>query len=144
MHTHIHIYIHTYTYIQVYKGAEKFKMRLEIINNEVIYPRKKYMEIHKNTYKKEGFFIRLKHFVPLPQIRLIVEKITPQLTHENDGLILVPNNDPYKNGRDDKYLKWKPVHLNSIDFKLRYAKRRGRLGEDLWVHSAELQVLKGW
>ncbi|PXF49483.1 mRNA-capping enzyme subunit alpha [Gracilariopsis chorda] len=40
------------------------------------------------------------------------------LCNENDGVILAPVGIPYKVKRCDALLKWKPPHLNSIDFTL--------------------------
>lgn len=40
------------------------------------------------------------------------------ICNENDGVILAPVGIPYKARRCDALLKWKPPHLNSIDFTL--------------------------
>lgn len=40
------------------------------------------------------------------------------VTHEKDGLIFQPLDLPYKGGTCEEILKWKPPHLNSIDFRL--------------------------
>ena len=42
----------------------------------------------------------------------------PHLNHENDGLIYTKVDNPYRVGRDDNIIKWKPPHLNTIDFLL--------------------------
>ncbi|OAG31443.1 mRNA guanylyltransferase [Nematocida displodere] len=49
----------------------------------------------------------------------VYRKIIPQLSHENDGLIFTCVNHTYQPGTCRAYLKWKPPHLNSIDFRLR-------------------------
>ena len=41
-----------------------------------------------------------------------------KLEHENDGLIFTVDECPYYPGTCNEILKWKPVELNSIDFKL--------------------------
>lgn len=41
-----------------------------------------------------------------------------KLEHENDGLIFTVDDCPYYPGTCSEILKWKPVELNSIDFKL--------------------------
>ena len=41
-----------------------------------------------------------------------------KLEHDNDGLIFTVDDCPYYPGTCDQILKWKPIELNSIDFKL--------------------------
>lgn len=43
----------------------------------------------------------------------------PTLHHENDGLIFTPVNEPYLLGSRSKIFKWKPPHLNTVDFLVR-------------------------
>ena len=38
------------------------------------------------------------------------------MPHESDGLIFTPVEPPYQPGACAELLKWKPAHLNSIDF----------------------------
>ncbi|KAI5192441.1 mRNA guanylyltransferase [Nematocida sp. AWRm77] len=52
----------------------------------------------------------------------VYRKIIPELSHENDGLVFTCVNHPYQVGTCRAYLKWKPPHLNSIDFKLQKIK----------------------
>merc|ERR1711874_671790 len=39
--------------------------------------------------------------------------------------IFQPSRDPYKAGREDSVLKWKPAEMNSVDFKLKIVKESG-------------------
>lgn len=48
----------------------------------------------------------------------ILQKIVPRLEHENDGLIFTVDACPYYPGTCPQIYKWKPPHLNSIDFNL--------------------------
>ena len=55
------------------------------------------------------------HVWDMPHIK---EKIFKKLEHENDGLIFTEDRCPYHPGTCTAIYKWKPPHLNSIDFKL--------------------------
>merc|ERR1711923_209974 len=57
--------------------------------------------------------------------KLMSDEFKNQLAHEPDGLIFQPSRDPYKAGRDDSVLKWKPAEMNSVDFKLKIVKESG-------------------
>lgn len=83
-------------------------------------------------YSKEMFRFRRKMFWPLSASKKIIDDFIPrQLTHEADGLILQPHDDPYAPLTCPELLKWKFAHMNSVDFKL-------RVGPDETLH---LQLL---
>lgn len=42
-----------------------------------------------------------------------------KLKHGSDGLIFTPINAPYRSGTAPRLLKWKPPHLNSVDFVIK-------------------------
>ncbi|KAL0266154.1 UNVERIFIED_CONTAM: hypothetical protein PYX00_011870 [Menopon gallinae] len=42
-----------------------------------------------------------------------------KLKHGSDGLIFTPTSAPYRSGTAPKLLKWKPPHLNSVDFAIK-------------------------
>ena len=48
----------------------------------------------------------------------LILKVIPKLEHENDGLIFTVDACPYYPGTCEHIFKWKPIHLNSIDFNL--------------------------
>jgi mRNA guanylyltransferase len=50
--------------------------------------------------------------------KVLFEKILNKLSHENDGLIYTKECCPYYPGTCKDILKWKPKHLNTIDFLL--------------------------
>jgi mRNA-capping enzyme len=86
----------------------------------------------------EPFSVRLKQFWDVRETRRILEKFVPKITHENDGLIFNPLDEPYIAGQCSELLKWKPPSLNSVDFRLTIVKddRPGMLKESvgqLWV-----------
>jgi mRNA-capping enzyme len=71
-------------------------------------------------YSKECFRFRRKMFWPLSASKKIIDDFIPrQLTHEADGLILQPHDDPYAPLTCHELLKWKFAHMNSVDFRLR-------------------------
>ncbi|KAI5160552.1 mRNA guanylyltransferase [Nematocida ausubeli] len=51
----------------------------------------------------------------------VYRQIIPTLQHENDGLIFTCVDYPYKAGTCPAYFKWKPPHLNSVDFRIQKA-----------------------
>jgi len=50
---------------------------------------------------------------------IIFENLLDKLKHENDGIIFTVDNCPYYPGTCEQIFKWKPVHLNTIDFCLK-------------------------
>ena len=75
---------------------------------------------------KEPFSIRKKEFWDVSEAyKLMSDDFKNQLAHEPDGLIFQPSRDPYKSGREDSVLKWKPAEMNSVDFKLKIVKESG-------------------
>jgi mRNA guanylyltransferase len=50
---------------------------------------------------------------------VLFEHVLPRLEHENDGLIFTVDSAPYYMGSCAHIWKWKPMHLNTIDFNVR-------------------------
>ncbi|KAF7697512.1 mRNA-capping enzyme subunit alpha [Cucumispora dikerogammari] len=74
----------------------------------------------KSTNKSEikdddGFKIKLKEMYKSYGFSEIYKNID-KLEHKNDGLCFTPVFKPYSIGIDNSWLKWKPSHLNTIDF----------------------------
>ncbi len=83
-------------------------------------------------YSRECFKFRRKMFWPLSAAKKLMEDFIPkQLTHEADGLILQPHDDPYVPLTCHELLKYKYAKFNSVDFRL-------RIGQD---GSLNLQLL---
>ncbi|XKL60565.1 hypothetical protein PGB90_007622 [Kerria lacca] len=101
-------------------GKENFfPTRLRAIEKEIIEPRIEAMKAGRIIKEQEPFSVRAKSFYELHYTSyLLSEKFAKQLTHEPDGLIFQPSDDPYIYGTSNMVLKWKPLSLNSIDFKL--------------------------
>ncbi|CAG9858499.1 unnamed protein product [Phyllotreta striolata] len=116
--------------------------RLQCIENEVIKPR--YLAMEKGLIRKETepFSVRKKDFWPITQAAsLLGEKFAKTLSHEPDGLIFQPAKEPYTAGPCNDVLKWKPLSLNSVDFRLKIVVTSG-MGL-LPVKKASLFVNKG-
>jgi mRNA-capping enzyme len=126
-----------------FEGQEVGKMpfyptRLHCLENEIIKPR--YMAMENGLINKtlEPFSVRKKDFWEITQAAsLLGEKFARTLSHEPDGLIFQPSKEPYVPGRCDEVLKWKPLDMNSVDFRLKIVKEEGE-GYRRW--SASLRI----
>ena len=100
-------------------GKTPFTTRLLCITKEIIGPRNEAIKAGKINKNLEPFSIRQKQFYQLSDTKkLLSEEFAKQITHGIDGLIFQPVDDPYKGGRCDAILKWKPPSMNSVDFRL--------------------------
>ncbi|XP_067007621.2 mRNA-capping enzyme [Anabrus simplex] len=101
-------------------------IRITCIDKEIIQARHMAMKDGRINKQAEPFSIRIKQFWDITQAgNLLSEKFSKNLSHEPDGLIFQPAKDPYVAGRCDEVLKWKPVSLNSVDFKLKIVTEDG-------------------
>lgn len=100
-------------------GQSNFDIRMQCIDREIIGPRHEALRLGKINRAMEPFSVRKKEFFPLMHtVKLLSPEFEKQLTHGIDGLIYQPVDDPYKCGRCDSILKWKPPSMNSVDFRL--------------------------
>ncbi|CAG9814037.1 unnamed protein product [Phaedon cochleariae] len=117
--------------IIIFEGQQVGKLpfhttRLHCLENEIIKPRYFAMENGAINKSLEPFSIRKKDFWQITQAAsLLGEKFAKTLSHEPDGLIFQPAKEPYKAGRCDDVLKWKPLNMNSVDFRLKIMKEEG-------------------
>ncbi|MCP9259796.1 mRNA-capping enzyme [Dirofilaria immitis] len=101
-------------------GECDFTTRLSCIREDLIQPRHDALRSGRIRRENEPISIRNKDFWELEAVRkLFDEKFTKNVGHEIDGLIFQSVNEPYRCGRCDTLLKWKPPSHNSIDFQLR-------------------------
>ncbi|XP_053205509.1 mRNA-capping enzyme-like [Panonychus citri] len=99
-------------------GWTHFNLRRTCITKEIIGPREEAKQTGLIDRSKEPFGIRIKDFWDIKQTKSIFgPSFTQQLSHEIDGLIFQPYDDPYKPGQCAESLKWKPETHNSIDFR---------------------------
>nr|XP_023025890.1 mRNA-capping enzyme [Leptinotarsa decemlineata] len=117
--------------IIIFEGQKVGKMafypvRLDCIEKEIIRPRHFAMENGIINKTLEPFSVRKKDFWEVTQAAsLLGEKFAKTLSHEPDGLIFQPSKEPYIPGRCDDVLKWKPLDMNSVDFRLKIVKEEG-------------------
>ncbi|XP_074103361.1 RNA guanylyltransferase and 5'-phosphatase mRNA capping enzyme [Cotesia typhae] len=97
-----------------------FPDRYALIEKEVMGGRYCALREGRLQREHEPFSVRLKQFYDIAHTgSLLSEKFAKQLGHQPDGLIFQPAKDPYIPGTCDSVLKWKPLSLNSVDFKLK-------------------------
>lgn len=94
--------------------------RLKHVQNDILTP--------FTTLKLKSDFpfdLQMKTMFKPYHMHHIFRNVIPKLHHQNDGLIFTPVKDAYLSGTCPRMLKWKPAHLNSVDFML--TKRDGKL-----------------
>lgn len=107
-------------------NAPFYPVRLRCINDELITPRSAAITDGRLNKTLEPFGIRKKDFWDVTAAgSLLGEKFAATLSHEPDGLIFQPSKEPYVAGRCDEVLKWKPLDMNSVDFRLRIVREQG-------------------
>jgi len=90
----------------VSKETLLFRLRSAFV--ELVRPRK--------PATTDSFALFVKDFFDVRYSASLVFPYGCRLPHECDGLILTPADDPYKPGTCQRLLKWKPAHLNTVDF----------------------------
>lgn len=107
-------------------GKTGFSTRLLCIDKEIVGARHTYITQGLVNKNKEPFSVRKKEFWDVSEAhKLLGDKFSQNLAHEPDGLIFQPSRESYHPGRDDQCLKWKPLSMNSVDFKLVVKKEEG-------------------
>ncbi|XP_055681575.1 mRNA-capping enzyme [Lutzomyia longipalpis] len=103
-----------------------YPTRLKCIEENIIGPRYDCFRKGLIDKNREPFSVRHKMFWDVTQARaLLGPKFASTLSHEPDGLIFQPSLDPYQTGQSNEVLKWKPLELCSVDFKLKIAEESG-------------------
>ena len=68
--------------------------------------------------------IFMKDYFTLDKIDYLYS-ILKKLYHDNDGIIINTDDYPYYSGQASEIYKWKPPHLNTIDFEVQYNDKKG-------------------
>lgn len=99
-------------------GKQSHDVRMLCIEKEIEMARIQAAQQGLFDKSKEPFSIRAKKFFALEKTEWILDHWSPKLSHENDGLVFNPAEEPYAPGQSPEVLKWKPHTLNSVDFIL--------------------------
>lgn len=99
-------------------GKKSHDIRMLCIEKEIEFARSQAAQQGLLDKSREPFSIRAKKFFPVEKTEWVLESWSPKLSHENDGLIFNPAEEPYSPGQNPEVLKWKPHTLNSVDFVL--------------------------
>ena len=78
------------------------------------------------------FELFMKEMFRVQDAYVLFEHILPRLEHENDGLIFTVDAAPYYMGVCPHIWKWKPMHLNTIDFNASPIAELSTMGE-VWA-----------
>lgn len=87
----------------------------------------KFIGMYESISKNAKIKIVLKEIQKSYGLLSVYEK-SKMSKHDSDGLIFTPVNSPYRSGTSVKLLKWKPPHLNSVDFVI----RKSRMWDDTY------------
>lgn len=99
-------------------GKQSHDIRMICIEKEIEMARSQAAQQGLIDKSREPFSIRAKKFFHVEKAEWVLETWSPKLSHENDGLIFNPAEEPYEAGQSPELLKWKPPTLNSVDFVL--------------------------
>jgi len=79
------------------------------------------LDISKYNPKDPWIEIYMKDMFEVWEVSSLFKLIhSNYLMHENDGLIFTIDCVPYYPGTCEQIVKWKPPHMNTIDFKIQY------------------------
>ena len=102
------------------------------------------MKIDEVMAEEPKVDIYMKEMFHVWDAKVIFDSILNKLQHENDGLIFTVKDSPYYPGSCEHIFKWKPKHLNSIDFNLEPFPTSGKIiegFENVWLLTTSDKVL---
>jgi mRNA guanylyltransferase len=101
--------------------ARTLDKRLAYFQENVMNPYRDLFRRYPEELPYQAFQMAMKDMQLGYGIEKMFREVLPSLKHGNDGLIFTCRNTAYQFGTDPHILKWKPVHENTIDFRLRLA-----------------------
>lgn len=91
--------------------------RMDYVTKGVIVFRERDKLTNPSLYENEDLDITTKLQWKLTDLKDLRYYTEHTVKHETDGIIFTPLTMPYINGQCNEILKWKPINLNSVDFK---------------------------
>lgn len=103
-----------------YVGNLALNDRLRIIQGEFVFPIQQLILAYRKeeSFEELPFLFGIKQMYRKEDVPFVLDKVLPDLNHENDGLIFTQVNLPVIHGTCEGIMKWKPKRLNSVDFLL--------------------------
>ncbi|KAI5195426.1 cysteine proteinase [Aureobasidium subglaciale] len=92
--------------------------RLGYFVESVLKPYHKLLARYPEEKELQPFVIVAKKMEKAYGVMMMLKDVLPKLPHGSDGLIFTCRTSPYTPGTDQKIIKWKPPHENTIDFRL--------------------------
>lgn len=120
---------------------EALPMRLLHVKKELLVPRARLVGM---DFTQEPFSLELKEFYTVRDVAYVFNDVIPGLKHENDGIIFTPVPDHYVRGTCDALLKWKPAHMNTVDFRLIIEWRQRQPRYQIQMARGAMNVFAGW
>ena len=91
--------------------------------------------------KKDRVTIEMK---PVFSLKNVAFAVNNNFGYVTDGLIFTPKNEQARYGTHNTLFKWKPLHLNTVDFQVSSRKSHEEDGYDLGVQDRGTIFKAGW
>lgn len=80
------------------------------------------------SMKSDPYKLKCKRFHAMEDFKSFMCDYLPTVTQNQDGLVFTPVDEPIRLGTHERLFKWKPVHLNTVDFQLKWEPSRENPG----------------
>lgn len=80
------------------------------------------------SMKSDPYKLKCKRFHAMENFKSFMCDYLPTVTQNQDGLVFTPVDEPIRLGTHERLFKWKPVHLNTVDFQLKWEPSRENPG----------------